>query len=91
VLFWPEPAGGDVRVPGADKVVHAVLFGLLALTARARFGGRLAVLGAVLGYAVVSEVAQALLLAQRSGDAWDVVADVGGALCGWWLARRLRA
>ena len=88
VLFWPDPAGGGVGVPGGDKVVHAVLFGLLAATARVRFGGSTAVLAAVLGYATVSEVVQALVLSERSGDLWDLLADAAGAVAGWLLARR---
>jgi VanZ family protein len=88
VLFWPDPAGVGSGPPGADKVVHAVLFGALAASARLRFGGARRVLAAVLAYAVVSELVQALLLPRRSGDLLDVVADVLGALAGWWLAGR---
>ena len=88
VLFWPAPAGSGVTVPGADKVVHAGLFLLLAGTAALRFGAVPAVLVVVLGYAVGSEVVQALLLAERSGDAWDVLADAVGAAAGWHLVRR---
>jgi VanZ family protein len=88
VLFWPDPPGSGVRVPGADKVVHAVLFGLLAATARLRFGPVRAVLGAVLTYAVVSELVQALVVAQRHGDLWDLLADVVGAVVGWLLVAR---
>jgi hypothetical protein len=46
------------------------------------------VLVLVLGYAVGSEVVQAALLAERSGDAWDALADGAGAVAGWLLARR---
>ena len=88
VLFWPSPAGSGVTAPGADKAVHAGLFLLLAGTAALRFGAVPAVLVAVLGYAVGSEVVQALLLAERSGDAWDVLADAVGAAAGWHLVRR---
>lgn len=91
VLFWPDPEGSGLRVPGADKVVHAVLFGLLAGTARLRFGPAGQVLAAVLGYAAVSEVVQAVLLRGRSGDLLDLVADVAGALAGWLLAGRWAA
>ncbi|MFP5220588.1 MAG: VanZ family protein [Actinomycetes bacterium] len=89
MLFWPDPGGPDADLPGADKVVHLLVFLALAGTARLRFGPSRAVLGGVLGYAVVSEVVQALLLAERSGDVWDLLADVVGALLGWALARRL--
>jgi uncharacterized protein (TIGR04206 family) len=93
VLFWPDPAGGGTQVPGADKVVHALLFGALAATARWRFGERRRLLAAVLAYAAVSELAQALLLSRRSGDLGDLLADAVGAgagwlLAGWLLARR---
>jgi VanZ family protein len=88
VLFWPSPAGAAVTLPGADKLVHLGLFLLLAGTAALRFGAVSAVLASVLGYAVASEVVQAVLLAERSGDAWDVLADVVGAVVGWHLVRR---
>ena len=87
MLFWPDPAGGS-GLPGADKVVHAVLFGLLAATARLRFGGRRALLVLLAGYALLSEVVQASLLAERSGDVGDLVADLVGVAAGWWLAGR---
>ena len=89
MLFWPEPGGPETDLPGADKVVHALVFLALAGTARLRFGGAPAVLTAVLGYAAVSEVVQALLLSERTGDLWDLLADAVGAGLGWWLARRL--
>ena len=89
VLFWPDPAGGGVGIPGADKAVHLLLFAALAATTRLRFGSASAVLGAVVLYAVVSEVVQAVLLSRRSGDLLDVVADLLGAALGWWLVGRL--
>lgn len=88
MLFWPDPAGGGARLPGADKVVHVVLFALLAATARWRFGAGRWLLGVVVGYAVASEVVQANLLPGRSGDVYDVLADVAGAVVGWHLAGR---
>ena len=45
-------------------------------------------LAVVLVYAVGSEVVQAQLLAERSGDAWDALADGIGAVAGWLLVRR---
>jgi VanZ family protein len=88
VLFWPNHPGGSTHLLGADKVVHALLFGALAATARWRFGGRAGVLAAVVAYAAGSELVQALLLSTRSGDVWDLVADALGALAGWLLAGR---
>ena len=88
MLFWPSPAGGGVTLPGADKLVHAGLFLLLAGTAALRFGARPVVLALVLGYAAASEVVQASLLAERSGDGWDVLADAVGAVAGHQLVRR---
>ena len=88
VLFWPSPAGAGVTLPGADKLVHAVLFLLLAGTAALRFGAGARVLAVVLAYAVASEVVQAVLLAERSGDDWDVLADGVGAVVGWLAVRR---
>ncbi len=88
VLFTPR-TGGEGLFPGADKVVHALLFGLLAATTRWRFGPLPAGLVAVVAYAVVSELVQGVL-PTRSGDAYDVVADLCGVLAGWLLARRLR-
>ena len=88
MLFWPSPAGGDVTVPGADKVVHAGLFLLLTATAALRFGAGARVLVLALAYAVASELVQAGLLAERSGDVRDLLADAVGAVAGWVLVRR---
>jgi VanZ family protein len=87
VLFWPDPAG-DSGLPGADKVVHLVLFGLLAATTRLRFGGHWRLLALLAGYALVSELVQASLLPERSGDVADLVADMVGVAAGWWLTGR---
>jgi VanZ family protein len=80
-----------VTLPGADKAVHAGLFLLLAATAALRFGVCPLVLGLVLGYATTSELVQAGLLAERSGDVRDLLADALGALAGWALVRRREA
>ena len=88
MLFAPR-SGGDGLFYGSDKVVHVVLFGLLAATTRWRFGPLTAALVAVAAYAPVSELVQGLLLPTRSGDPWDVVADLLGVAAGWLLAHRL--
>ena len=88
VLFWPDPAGGGSGLPGADKVVHAVLFGVLTWTALRAFRRTGAVLAAVVAYAVLSEVVQAALLRTRSGDLLDLVADLVGVGLAVALPRR---
>jgi hypothetical protein len=82
VLFTPR-TGGEALFPYADKVVHLGLFALLAATTRWRFGRGL---WAVVAYAVGSELVQGMLLSTRSGDAYDVVADLVGVAAGWLLA-----
>ncbi len=90
VLFWPT-GGGQQPFPAADKVVHLLLFLLLASTARWRFGNALPALALVAVYAVVSEVVQGVALDERSGDPVDVVADLLGAGLGWLTAGRAAA
>ena len=89
VLFAPDPGGPETDPPGADKAVHLALFALLAGTARWWAGAGTAALVAVLLYAPLSEAVQGLLLAGRSGDPLDVVADLAGVVLGWLLAGRL--
>jgi VanZ family protein len=88
VLFWPYQVGGGNQLFGADKVVHAGLFALLAATTLLRFGRHRGLLVALAAYAAVSEVVQAVLLPTRSGDVLDLCADLVGVAAGWWLARR---
>ena len=91
VLFVPQPPGTPV-FPYADKVVHLVLFALLAAAVRWRCGPALTGALLVVAYAAASEGVQAVALATRSGDVRDLVADLVGAALGWGLARRaLRA
>ena len=86
MLFVPR-APTPPPVPEFDKVVHGGLFLLLAVTTRWRFGPRLGLLATVAAYAVLSEIVQAVLLPDRSGDPFDALADTTGALLGWLLAR----
>jgi hypothetical protein len=78
VLFAPT-TGGLPLFPYADKVVHAATFGLLGWT-----GSRVGLppwplFTGLVAYAIGSEVVQATLLPDRSGDPTDVLADVAGA------------
>jgi VanZ family protein len=81
VLFAP---GSDVPggVPVSDKLVHGLLFAVLAVTGRlARVPLRPLLMGLV-GYAGLSEVLQAVLPIGRDGDARDALADVLGVVVG---------
>lgn len=87
---YAPTAPGPVLFDGADKIVHALIFGLPALVSvGARLRPRLVVLLLAL-HAPVSEVVQHTLLPGRSGDPWDVVADLTGVALGIVLARALR-
>ncbi|MGL5865816.1 MAG: VanZ family protein [Dermatophilaceae bacterium] len=88
VLYLPRGVAPPSSLPGADKVVHVVVFLLPVLLALlAGFAVR-AVVAAFAAHGVLSEVVQATVLPARSGDVWDVVADLLGVLCGWlvWTA-----
>jgi hypothetical protein len=78
VLYWPRtPSTGGLPI---DKVVHATIFGAV-LWAGARAGVPVRPLVAVLAaHAVISELAQHFLLAGRSGDPLDSLADLAGVL-----------
>jgi VanZ family protein len=72
------PQGPDL----SDKVEHAAIFVALALTGRlARIRPARLLVGLV-GYAVVSEVLQAVLPIHRDGDWRDALADTVGVLIG---------
>ena len=78
-LYAPDAPGSPSGIPHSDKLVHAVVFGLPVLVAglgRLTWWPWLALLGAV--HAPVSEVIQHVVLPHRSGDPWDVVADLVG-------------
>lgn len=87
VLYWPRTpdVGG---VPGLDLVVHLLVFGAVASTGRRAGVPVVPLLLALVAHAVLSEVVQGYLLAERSGDRRDVVADVVGAAAGLLLGRR---
>jgi VanZ family protein len=89
VLFSPR-APSEHAIPDLDKVVHATLFLLLAVTARWRFGARTTALVAVIAYGALSEVIQSVALSSRDGDVRDFLADAAGALLGWLVVSRAR-
>lgn len=95
VVYAPQTPGPPPAIPHADKLIHAVVFALPVLAVglpRVRWWPVVALLLAL--HAPVSEITQHLLLPGRSGDPWDVVADLVGVgiASGWvaWSVRRLR-
>lgn len=92
-VYWPGSPTGEqiVTVTGADKVIHALLFGLptyllVSLTGRRWLIGTIFVV-----HAPISELIQWRFLPYRDGDVWDCVADLVGIgaalLIGWRLER----
>jgi VanZ family protein len=93
VLFAP-PSDVPSSPPGVDKLVHAGLFLLLALTARWAGIGRSVVIGVLVLYAAVSEVVQGLDVIGRDASPADWIADLLGVLAGllvWAALSRARA
>ena len=85
-LYWPRPASVETGLP-LDKVVHFALFAVVTYAGvKAGIPGR-AMAWLMLGQALLSEGVQHFLLAERSGDVWDLVADVAGITVGLWVAR----
>jgi len=94
VLFAP-PSDVPDSPPGVDKIVHASLFLVLAVTGRWAGVRRAALAGLLVLYAAGSEVVQGLDAVGRSASVADWLADVVGVLAGLavWaaLARRRQA
>jgi len=81
-VYSPQGLGGP-GITGLDKVVHLSIFfapalALLMMGIRARWA-----LGILALHAPVSELIQHFFLPQRSGDVFDVVADLSGVALGW--------
>jgi VanZ family protein len=89
VLFTPE-SGVPTAPPGTDKVVHTLLFALLATTGLYARIPR--ILPLLVVYAGLSEVLQHLITPlHRSGDVLDALVDVLGIALGWAIAARIRS
>ena len=81
VLFAP-PSDVPDSPPGVDKIVHASLFLVLALTGRWAGVGRAVLAGLLVLYAAGSEVVQGLDAVGRTASVADWLADVVGVLAG---------
>lgn len=87
ILFTPQSGVPD-SPPGTDKVVHVLLFALLAGTGLWARLPRLPLLAGLVAYAAVSEVLQWLITPLgRGGDVADALVDVVGVGLGWLVAR----
>jgi len=89
VLFAP-PSDVPSAPPGVDKLVHASLFALLALTGRWAGASRAVLTSLLVLYGATSEVLQSLI--GRDAAVGDLMADVVGlfvVLAAWeWASRR---
>ncbi|MFP5346446.1 MAG: VanZ family protein [Actinomycetes bacterium] len=91
VLYWPKDPGGG-GVGNLDKVVHAAVFGAVALAGRGAGVPWRPLALVLVVHAGLSEVIQGTLLPDRHGDPADAVADVTGTVLGLLAAHaRLRA
>ncbi|REF37611.1 VanZ family protein [Thermasporomyces composti] len=82
-----QPTTSDLSIPHADKVGHLVIFAAVAWTGRGVGLPVRPLLGVLVLHAVSSEVIQATVLDDRSGDVYDAVADLVGVAVGALLAR----
>ncbi|MCZ2806845.1 VanZ family protein [Modestobacter sp. VKM Ac-2983] len=93
VLF--TPASGVPSAPaGVDKVVHVLLFAVLAVSGRWAGVGRGVLAVVLVVYASVSELLQSLPVLNRSTSVADLLADVAGVAVGlliWDAVARSRA
>jgi hypothetical protein len=90
VLYAPRAptiAAGGLPV---DKLVHAAVFALPTVALVLAGLPRRWVIGLMAVHAPLSELVQHRLLADRSGDPWDVVADLTGVAIGAILTRHGR-
>ena len=92
VLFAP-PSDVPDSPPGVDKIVHASLFLVLAVTGRWAGVGRTVLAALLVLYAAGSEVVQGLDAVGRTASVADWLADVVGVLAGlavWAVVARRR-
>lgn len=101
IILWltlmPDPLGDDAPslFPGADKLVHAIMFGFLTtmiMLDRQRrnrwkeLGGKFIIASALISslFGILIEVLQLEMDMGRGFEVADMVADAGGSfLCAW--------
>ena len=85
-----ESAGGLFSFPGADKIVHAGIYGVFTILLTKdylrintmKWLNVAILLLAILVYSIVIEMIQLFLTNYRTGEVLDVVANTGGILFG---------
>lgn len=79
-LYEPGSPDGVIGfdIPGADKVAHVLLFGVPVWLLGRLTGRSWLIAGVFAAHAVVSELVQHWFLPYRSGDPFDLVADLLG-------------
>ncbi|CCQ15502.1 putative integral membrane protein [Rhodococcus sp. AW25M09] len=88
VLFTPA-SGVPSGFEHSDKIIHFVLFAVLAYTSRLAGIDWIRTALWVLGFAIASEFLQAILPLGRSGSAADALADAAGVALGLVAASRV--
>lgn len=87
-LYLPGSPEPTFDIPGVDKVVHVLLFGV-PVWLLGRLTGRVWLVAVVfVAHAVVSELVQHWFIPDRSGDPFDLLADLAGIGVAVWLLRR---
>jgi len=90
-VYLPGTPDGGLELPGlpgADKLVHALIFAV-PVYLFVRLAGRVGLVAGLFAvHAVVSELVQWRFVPYRDGDVWDVVADLVGIGLAVLLVRR---
>jgi hypothetical protein len=87
VILYSPSGGGVAPFPNFDKLVHCAVFALPVLLALLAGLPRWPVVLVLALHAPGSELVQWTLLPNRTGDPWDVVADLVGVALGVLAAR----
>ena len=95
LLLTPIPEQSSVDVPNLDKLVHVFIYMLLVLlwlwAKVSKFSGKQQktwwVISFVLIYGIVIEIIQGNFIPTRSFDFFDILANTGGILLGYWIFR----
>ncbi|MCC6496379.1 MAG: VanZ family protein [Propionibacteriaceae bacterium] len=91
VLYLPGSPDGGLELPwlpGADKVIHGLVFAI-PVYLFGRLTGRVGLVAGLFGvHAVLSELIQWRFVPYRDGDVWDALADLAGIAIAVLLLRR---